>query len=77
MAVKTKFIEKELIKILSSYQSGDFINLEPISKGTVQTNYFFKTTKGKFVFRYYENRSKESVLFESNLIKYLKERKYP
>lgn len=77
MAVKTKFTNQEFAEILSSYQLGNLIDFEPISKGTVQTNYFFKTTKGKFVFRYYENRSKESVLFESNLIKYLKDKKYP
>jgi Ser/Thr protein kinase RdoA (MazF antagonist) len=45
--------------------------------GSVQTNYLFKTTKGKFVLRYYENRSKKSVEFESNVIKFLKRHRYP
>ncbi|MCP4427529.1 MAG: phosphotransferase, partial [Chloroflexi bacterium] len=31
----------------------------------------------KFVFRYYENRSRKSVLFESHLLAYLTERHYP
>ena len=38
---------------------------------------FIRTTEGMFVFRCYENRSKESVLFECSLMKYLKEKKYP
>lgn len=77
MAVKTNLTKNDMIKILSNYKLGDFIDFKPITKGTVQTNFLLKTTKGKFVFRYYENRSKDSVLFEVNLIKYLKDKKYP
>ncbi len=77
MAVKTKFSKNELIEILSNYNLGEYKESKPIVEGTVQTNYLLKTTKGKFVFRYYENRSKKSVLFESNLINYLKDKKYP
>lgn len=77
MAVKTKFTKTKMINILSKYDLGDFVNFEPIKNGTVQTNILLKTSKGKFVFRYYECRSKNSVLFEVNLIKYLKDKKYP
>jgi len=77
MAVKTTFPEKEFIEILSNYRLGEFISSHPITSGTVQTNFFIQTTNGKFVFRYYENRSKESVAFECNLIKYLKDRDFP
>jgi homoserine kinase type II len=77
MAVKTKFNKTDIIKILSKYDLGDFISFEPIKSGTVQTNILLKTSKGKFVLRYYECRSKNSVLFEVNLIRYLKDRKYP
>lgn len=76
MAVKTKISEKDFAQILSSYDLGNFKDTQPISKGSVQTNYLIQTSKGKFVFRYYENRSKESVLFEANLIKYLNDKKY-
>lgn len=76
MAVKTNFKKDEIIKILSNYDLGNFLDFKPIAKGTVQTNFFLQTTKGKFIFRYYENRPKESVLFEANLIKYLKDKKY-
>ncbi len=77
MAVKTDFTKDEIIKILSNYNLGNFIDFKPITKGTVQTNFFLQTTKGRFIFRYYENRPKNSVLFEANLIKYLKDKKYP
>lgn len=77
MAVKTGFSKDEIIQILSNYRLGEYQDSTPIAAGTVQTNYRLQTTRGKFVFRYYENRSKESVLFESNLIKYLKNRNYP
>ncbi|MFH2013900.1 MAG: homoserine kinase [Patescibacteria group bacterium] len=77
MAVKTKFTKNDFIKILSNYNLGEFKDFKPITAGAVQTNFLLQTTKDKFVFRYYENRSEGSVLFESNLIKYLKNKKYP
>lgn len=77
MAVKTTFLDEEFAQILANYDLGDLQKSEPISKGTVQTNFVLYTTKGKFIFRYYENRSKESVVFECSLIKYLKIHNYP
>lgn len=77
MSIKTRFSENDFQQILLNYNLGYFIKLEPITSGAVQTNYFLTTSKDKFVFRYHENRTKESVLFESNLIKYLKNKNYP
>jgi len=77
MTVKTNFSKNDMVEILLNYKLGELIDFEPINKGTVQTNFFLKTTKGEFVFRYYENRSKESVLFEVNLINCLKDKNYP
>ena len=76
MAVKTKFTKNDFTDILSDYNLGEYKNSKPFKAG-VQTNYLLQTIKGKFVFKYYENRSKNSVLFESNLIKYLKDKNYP
>lgn len=56
---------------------GEYKSSSPIAKGTVQTNFLLQTTRSRFIFRYYENRSEGSVLFESNLIKYLKNKNYP
>jgi homoserine kinase type II len=77
MAVKTVFSEEELTQLFSNYDLGDYINSTPFTEGTVQTNMAVRTTKGRFVFRYYENRSKGSVLFETDLLNYLKHNKYP
>lgn len=77
MAVKTTFSAQEFREILSQYNLGEYQSFTPISHGSVQTNFFLQTTQGTFVFRYYENRSIGSVLFESQLIQYLKDRQYP
>jgi len=63
--------------MLSDYRLGEYRGSQSLAAGTVQTNLLVRTTAGRFVFRYYENRSKDSVLFETNLIKYLKDKKYP
>ncbi len=77
MAIKTKFSKIDFINILLNYNLGKLQSFSPIIKGSVQTNYLFKTPKGRFVLRYYENRSKKSVEFESNVIKFLKRHRYP
>ena len=77
MVVKTKFTHDDFVEILSMYDLGVLIHCEAITHGTVQTNYTLQTTQGKFVFRYYENRAIESILFESQLLTYLAEREYP
>ena len=77
MAAKTKFSPDDFANILAQYDLGTYLRSEAIQEGTVQTNFFIETTKGRFVFRYYENRPKESVLFESHLLAYLKKHNYP
>jgi Ser/Thr protein kinase RdoA (MazF antagonist) len=77
LAVKTEFSRAEFAEILSHYDLGDFHDAEPVSKGTVQTNFFIQTSKGRFVFRCYENRSREMVLFECDVIRYLVAHQYP
>lgn len=77
MTVKTPFTHDDFVNILSQYDLGAYTQSEAIQQGTVQTNYFIQTIQGKFVFRYYETRSKKSILFESDLLAYLKEHRYP
>ena len=77
MAVKTAFTKGALQRIISAYDLGDLSGFKPITRGTVETNILLNTSKGKCVFRYYENRSKGAVLFESSLIGHLKNRHYP
>lgn len=77
MAVKTPFTPADFANILAQYELGSFTQAKPIQHGTVQTNFFITTTQGKFVFRYYENRSQEAVRFESDLLVYLTAQYYP
>ncbi|MCZ7668260.1 MAG: phosphotransferase [Chloroflexi bacterium] len=53
------------------------IHTEVLLQGSVQTNYMIHTSRGKFVFRLYKNRTKESVSFERDLLIYLVEHSYP
>ncbi len=77
MAIKTTFSQNDFNWIISQYDLGELVQAEPIPQGTVQTNYLLHTTQGKYVFRYYENRSRESVLFECDVLSYLQAHHYP
>jgi len=77
VAVKSQFNRDDFRSILAQYDVGAYTHSEAIQQGTVQTNYFVDTAQGKFVLRYYEVRSKESVLFESDLLAYLTKHQYP
>jgi homoserine kinase type II len=77
VAVKTEFSKAEFVEILANYDLGEFRDSRPISKGTVQTNFWLQTANGEFVFRYYENRSREMVLFECDVIQRLVQHHYP
>jgi Ser/Thr protein kinase RdoA (MazF antagonist) len=77
MTIKTLFTHNDFAAIFSQYDLGANTHSEAIQQGTVQTNYFIQTTQGKYVFRYYETRSIESVLFESDLLVHLTKHHYP
>ncbi|MBU0531612.1 MAG: homoserine kinase [Candidatus Uhrbacteria bacterium] len=77
MAVKTKFLRQDFENILSKYNIGEFVKSKPFTEGSVQTNVLIETTKGKFVFRYYETRPKKYILFELDLLKHLGGKKFP
>ncbi|WP_028862451.1 homoserine kinase [Psychromonas aquimarina] len=77
MRAKTHFSQNQLISILHNYNLGELINSQPFLTGTVQTNIFLHTSRGSFVLRYYQNRSADSVQFESHLCAYLSQHQYP
>lgn len=77
MTVKTRFRDADFERILAQYDLGTYAYAEPISQGAVQTNYVVDTSQGKFVLRYYDTRTKEAVLFESELLAYLTAHHYP
>lgn len=69
--------EADLSAILEQYGIGRYLHHEPLTAGTVETNIHLTTTSGDFVFRWYENRTYESVLFECAVIEHLTQRHYP
>jgi homoserine kinase type II len=77
MAIKTDLTDDDFSGILSAYDLGSYIRSEGILGGTVQTNYIVHTSIGKFVFRLYENRSRESVFFERDVLLHLGHHDYP
>jgi homoserine kinase type II len=77
MTIKSSFSQSDFEQILSQYQLGSLLAAEPIPQGNVQTNFFISTTQGKFVFRYYENRPKPSVLFEIEVLLFLQTHHFP
>jgi homoserine kinase type II len=77
MAIKTELSKGDFTEILSNYNLGEYKTSKPFTTGSVQTILSLQTTKGEFVFKYYRNRPKDSVLFEINLVKYLKSKNYP
>lgn len=77
MTSKTRLLGIDFEGILSDYNLGRYEQSKRLTSGAVQTSYLLRTSRGKFVLKYYENRPKGSVLFESNLLKYLKGNNYP
>ncbi|MFA6534171.1 MAG: homoserine kinase [Patescibacteria group bacterium] len=74
---KTKLSKGDFIKILSCYNLGEFKSAKYFTHGWVNTTVLLETTKGKFVLRYYENRSARHVLYEVNILNYLKKKNFP
>ena len=70
MAIKTEISKSSFEKILTEYDLGNLVETKPFSSGCVQTNLLLETSKGKFAFRLYENRSREYNLFELNILYY-------
>jgi len=78
ITVKTTLKNSNISKTLKNYDIDTTKKFSIFNTGTVQTNILVHTTYGRFVLRYYErNRSFNAVLFEANLIKYLKKKNYP
>jgi homoserine kinase len=77
MAVKTGFSPRAIQTLLAGYDLGQELEFEPISQGTVQTNYVLHAAGIKYIFRYYENRTEESVRFEVELLDFLGRQDFP
>jgi Ser/Thr protein kinase RdoA (MazF antagonist) len=77
MAVKTTISEKDFPTILANYDLGEYRSFETFANGAGQTTILLETDKGKFVLRYYENRTDKHVQFEVKLFDFLRSKSYP
>lgn len=77
MAVKTNFALHEMQIMLADYDMGVVSYFSPLADGTVQTNYLVETSCGKYVLRYYENRTYKQVQFEVQLLQHLMNNHFP
>jgi len=77
MSVKTTISEKDFPEILSTYRLGEYKSFKTFANGAGQTTLLAETTKGKYVLRYYENRSEKHVQFEIKLFEYLRSKNFP
>lgn len=75
--MKTHFSLPTLAKILEPYGFGKVTSASTFSEGTLHTNLLVETEERSCVFRYFENRSREWALFESELICFLTQQDYP
>lgn len=77
MLVKQSIFEKDLPDILSPYDLGEYRGFKTFANGAGQTTLLLETDKGKFVLRYYENRTDAYVDFEVQLFNFLRSKDYP
>jgi homoserine kinase type II len=77
MALKTTISENDFSDILSHYDLGEYKGYKEFANGAGQTTVLLLTLKGKYVLRYYQNRTEKYVLFEVQLLNYLKDNNYP
>jgi homoserine kinase type II len=77
MPVATTISESDFPAILANYDLGEYRGFRPFANGAGQTTVLLETGLGKFVLRYYENRSEGHVDFEVRLADFLREKQFP
>ncbi len=77
MAVFTKLTETEARKVCDFYQLGTFAKLEPIAAGSVNSNFFLQTDRGRFFARIYEEQALDGVCYERALTSFLAAQGFP
>ena len=77
MAVYTELHEEQLLKFLKLYDIGDLILYNGITEGIENSNFFIKTTHGKFILTIFENRvNKNELPFFLNVMTHLSKKNF-
>lgn len=71
MGDTTQLVATDMRAVLSGYNLGSYQSHQTFHKGADQTNLRVVTDMGSYVFRYYEKRSTDYILFELDLLRYL------
>jgi homoserine kinase type II len=79
MAVLTDFSASRLRRLLRHYDVGELVSFGGLPEGRVQTNLWVETTRGRYAFRYYEDRlwSRARVEADAEILVYLTEARFP
>lgn len=69
--------EQDYKKILSYYNIGQIVSFDDKTKSFDESVYFFKTTKGKFVIKFFNKLKIKRLKYQFGLIDYLYSKKLP
>ncbi len=71
MAMLTPLTPDDADRIARAYDLGDVRAVEPLAAGSVNSNFFFTTARGRYFLRLYEEQGPAGVAFEWRLLDHL------
>jgi len=77
MAVFTELPPHEAQRVSLAHSLGAVSGIDPIAAGSVNSNFFLSTQRGRYFLRIYEEQETEGVAYEWRLLAHLEERGIP